>query len=184
MIEPGQMLVAPPAQKDSYWSQTAIFIYERSPHNTIGLIVNKPGDRPVSDLAKHNGLDYDGQEMLYIGGPVNSSALVLLHTNDWRSQNTFRVNEEFSVTSDKAMLPRICSGDRPSKWKLFLGMSAWASGQLECEIIGTHPWNKQSSWLTSSSDSMVLFDTEPARAWKRALNASVKEATETLFQTF
>lgn len=182
MIEPGQMLVAPPAQTDEYWSQTAILIYEKNHVNTIGLIVNKVGDRSVSELATHNNLDYNGDDMLYIGGPVNPHALVLLHTNDWSSENTFKITNKFSVTSDKSMLVRLCAGDKPSQWKLFLGMSAWKPGQLENELLGIPPWNKRQSWLICPSSAPVLFDKDQARTWKKGLNSSIKQATESLFQ--
>lgn len=182
MVESGQLLVAPPAQLDDYWARTAVFLYERSPSNTIGLIVNKPGDRPVSALARHNGLEYDGSEMLYIGGPVNPSALILLHTNDWQGKNTFRITENFSVTSDNSMLPRLCSSDKPKQWKLFLGMSAWTNAQLECEIAGISPWTYKAAWLVAPSTSSSLFDHDPTRSWKKAVNTAIKETASSLFQ--
>lgn len=182
MIETGQLLVAPPAQDDDYWNQTVIFLYEKTEINTIGLIVNKVGDRSVRDLAEHNRLSYDGEDMLYIGGPVNPHALVLLHTNDWRCSNTYRINSKFSVSSDRSMLDRICGGDRPSQWKMFLGMSAWKAGQLENELLGIPPWNKKRSWLVCPSSAPVLFDKDQSRSWKKAVNSSIKQATDSLFQ--
>ncbi len=71
----GQLLVAPPAQKSELWGQSVIFIYEETPVSTVGLIVNKPSERRLADLAEHHNLSYDGDELIYVGGPVNPMLL-------------------------------------------------------------------------------------------------------------
>lgn len=184
MISTGKLLVAPPAQKDRYWSQTVIFVYEVSKHNTLGLIVNKPGDRPVSDLAEHNGLNYYSNEMLYIGGPVNPQALILLHSNDWVSSNTFPITSEISVSSDREMLERVSAGDQPKHWKMCLGMSGWTNEQLEGEINGDPPWDKKKSWLITPATIDVVFEKNIQRAWKKSVDYAVKTATCDLFSDF
>jgi putative transcriptional regulator len=184
MYEPGQILIAPPAQKDEFWNSTVIYIYEKTPHGTAGLVVNKPSDKHVRDLADHHKVVYGGNDALYIGGPVKNSAIVLLHTNDWHCSNTFQITDRASISSDKSMISRIADGDTPHRWKMFLGMSVWAPGQLEAEIEGTEPWTKRNSWLIAPANNSILFDNEPERAWKRSITLAVKEATGSLFDAF
>ena len=184
MINAGKLLVAPPAQDDSYWAQTVIFVYEVSKNNVLGLITNKPGDRPVKDLAEHNGLDYYRDEMLHIGGPVNPQALILLHSNDWFSSNTYAITKDISVSSDKEMLERVAAGDQPKYWKMCLGMSGWTTAQLEGELNGDPPWNKKKSWLIAPSTTDVVFEKNIQRAWKKSVDSAVKTATHDLFSDF
>jgi putative transcriptional regulator len=177
----GQMLVAPPAQTDEYWEKTVIFLYEQNKQNTIGVIVNKPSDRPLSDLARHQDIEYHGDEMLYLGGPVNPSALVMLHTDDWRCSNTMHISDALMVSSDRSMLTRICSGDAPRKWRLFLGMSAWANSQLIGEIQGIPPWNKKTAWVPASAEESIVFGKDPDRAWKRSIDLAAKDMVSSYF---
>ena len=177
----GTLLVAPPAQDDDFWAKSVIFLYEENPSNTIGLIVNKPSDRTLKELAEHHNIEYSGEELLYIGGPVNPNALVMLHTDDWACSNTMQVSDTFRISSDKSMLKRICAGDRPRRWKMFLGMSAWTSTQLEGELSGTPPWSKKKAWLTAPANEQIVFGKHADSAWKRGIDLAATQAVQNFF---
>lgn len=178
----GRLLVAPPSQEDDLWSQTVIFLYEETESAVIGLVLNKESERSVYELAVHHDLEYNGEEMINIGGPLNPSALVMLHTDDWSCTNTMQVDGGLRISSDRTMLNRLCSGDTPRKWKLFLGMSGWTPKQLEAEIAGKPPYSKKNSWLVSSKlTKNLIFETNASKMWKTALNNAVQEATESYF---
>ena len=177
----GKLLVAPPAQDDEFWSKSVVFVYEHNSGSNVGLILNKPSERKLSELALHHGIDYSGEEMLYLGGPVNPAALVMLHSNDWHCTNTMQVMDDFRISSDKSMLRRVCSGDAPRHWRMFLGMSVWAPGQLEGEISGTAPWSKKHSWLTAPSSQSLVFQKDPERMWKKSIDLAVQKMTENFF---
>jgi len=177
----GQLLVAPPAQKDEMWEQSVIFIYEETQSNSVGLIVNKPSERTLAELAAHHNLDYSGDDPIYIGGPVNSNALVMLHTDDWVCTNTMHVGGAWRISSDRTMLDRLCKGDRPRRWRLFLGMSVWTSLQLEGEIKGNPPWDKKTAWVTAPATESILFSKSPDRAWKKSLDLAAQSMVSNYF---
>ena len=177
----GDLLIAPPAQDHDFWSRTVVFIYEKNKTGTVGLVVNKPSDKTVAELAEHHGLEYPGDEVLYQGGPVNPSALVMLHTDDWHCTNTMKVSNGILVSSDKTMLSRLCEGDRPRRWRLFLGMSAWTAGQLEGELSGVPPWNKKTSWVIAQATEDVLFGKNPDRVWKKGIDLAANHMIQNYF---
>lgn len=178
----GRFLVAPPSQEDDLWSQSVIFVYEETDAAVVGLVLNKASDRTVGELADHHDLEYDGEEMIQLGGPLNASALVMLHTDDWACTNTMQVPGGLRISSDRTMLERLCTGDRPKKWKLFLGMSGWTPKQLEAEIKGAAPYSKKNSWLIASElDNKLIFNTDSTKMWKSALDHAIQEATESYF---
>lgn len=177
----GKVLAAPPINEDEYWAKSVVFVYEQNHENTIGVIVNKPSEKDVKDLCEHHDLTYHGNEKLYIGGPVNPGALVMLHSNDWHGDNTLEIDSYWRISSDRTMLHRICQGDKPKQWRLILGMSAWKVGQLEGEISGKHPWSKSHSWLVSSPTDRILFGKEPEVQWNHALHVSGKEMIDRYF---
>ena len=177
----GTLLVAPPAQDDEFWGKSVVLIYEENANNTIGLAVNKPSDRTLSDLAEYHKIEYSGDELLYIGGPVNPNALVMLHSGDWACSNTMQISDSFRISSDKSMLKRICSGDRPKKWKMFLGMSAWTPAQLQGELSGVAPWSKKKAWLTAPSTEQLVFGKHSESAWKRGIDLAATHAVQNFF---
>lgn len=180
----GKVLVAPPAQDDNFWSRSVIYIYEQNLNSISGLILNKSSDRTVSQLAEHHDLGYNGDDLIYIGGPVNPSYLIMLHSDEWTSNNTIHVLKEISISSDHNMLKRISDGDRPERWKMFLGMSGWSPNQLEGEISGHHPWNKKKSWLVAEPNMDIIFEKNPDKMWKKAIDLAVQEITESYFAIY
>lgn len=177
----GRLLVAPPSQDDDFWAKSVIFIYEESKGATVGLALNKTSERTVAELAEHHDLEYLGEDQIYVGGPLNPSALVMLHTDDWTCTNTMQVDGGLRISSDRTMLKRLCNGDTPKKWRLFLGMSGWVPGQLEKELLGKPPYSKKNSWLIAPLDRAIVFEDDENTMWKRALESAVHQATESFF---
>lgn len=178
----GKLLVAPPAQNDDHWANTVIYIYEENPNSTVGLILNRPSDRGFAHLAEHHGLDYSKDDLIYLGGPVNQAALVMLHTDDWICSNTMHIDSKIRISSDVKMMSRICKGDAPKHWRMFLGMAGWAAGQLEGELSGIPPWSKKNAWLIAPADEKIMFMSDPNKMWKKALDSAVQELTGSFFQ--
>lgn len=177
----GKVLAAPPANQDEFFQQSVIYVYDQTHEGTVGLCLNRPSDRTIQELAEHHGLRYNGKEPLYVGGPVNPHALVMLHSPDWYCSNTMEVNGSFRVSSDKSMLARICQGDCPKYWRFFLGMSGWKTGQLEGEIRGEKPWSRAHSWLIGPASEKILFNKDHTKVWDLALKSSGREMIDTFF---
>ena len=49
------------------------------------------------------------------------------------------------------------------KIKFFIGYSGWTSGQLQSEI-------DEKSWITSSANRKLIFDTAADKIWKTSLH--------------
>lgn len=181
MKHSGRLLVAPPSQNDDFWSQSVVFLYEETPAAVVGLALNKPSDRSVKELAEHHGYSYLGRDMINIGGPLNSAALVMLHTDDWSCTNTMQLDNKLRISSDRTMLKRLCDGDAPKKWKLFLGMSGWTPKQLDAEINGNAPYSKKTAWLVAPVNPSIIFENNSEKVWKKALDLAIQEATSSYF---
>ncbi len=177
----GQLLIAPPAQTDDYWGKSVVLLYEKTQAASVGLILNKPSERSVKELAEHHGHEFKGDDIIYVGGPVNPSALVMLHTDDWTCSNTMQVTDTLRLSSDRSMIKRLCAGDRPTHWRLFLGMSAWTPSQLEGEMNGTAPWSKKTAWATCPSNTPIVFDLNPDRMWKRSIDFAAQKMVDSYF---
>lgn len=170
----GNLIVAPPCIKGSFWYKTVILVTEHNSRSSVGLVINKPSNYTIRELGKQLGLNIDLPGYVYIGGPVSPKSLSVIHSNEWSCKNTMRINHELSISSADDILPRFAQGDLPLNWRLFVGMSTWAAGQLEKEILGQPPYELNSSWCLAISTQELIYDYDGRDQWIAAINQSSK----------
>ena len=171
----GNLLIAPPAVKNSFWHKSVIMITEHHGQGSVGLVLGKRSDLTIKQFGQQLGFTINQPGHLYIGGPVNSQSMSFLHTSEWVSKNTMRVTDRFSISSAEDILPRMALGDVPIKWRLFLGMCGWGTGQLMGELKGIAPWNHATSWCTATADMDLIFENDGKDQWCTALDRSAQE---------
>ena len=79
----------------------------------MGLVLNDLSNHDLRKLMEHHGVEWPIDSTVYIGGPVNNGALVMLHTDEWYSSNTMSVDKTFAVSSDGFMLEKLEDGNAP-----------------------------------------------------------------------
>lgn len=176
----GKLLIAPPAVKGNFWYKTVILVTEQHRDGSIGVVLNKRSQMSVVEFGEQLGFDLDLPGFIYLGGPVNVKSLSFLHTNDWVSKNTMRVNDTFSISSADDIIPRLAAGDTPRQWRIMLGMCGWATGQLEGEITGSPPYNHNTSWCMASADISTVFGSDNKDQWCTALDRSGSEFAQNI----
>jgi putative transcriptional regulator len=176
----GNLLIAPPSVKGNFWQKTVIIVTEHHAQGSVGLVLNRRSELTVKQFGEQLGFTINQPGHLYVGGPINNQSLSFLHTNEWISKNTMRVNDRFSVSSAEDILPRMAMGDTPIKWRLFLGMCGWGQGQLVSEMKGIKPWRHENSWCTSTSDLDIVFESDGKDQWANTLDRSGQEFAQNL----
>jgi putative transcriptional regulator len=171
----GNLLIAPPALKGNFWYKTVIMVTEHHQEGSIGIVLNKRSQMSLVEFGEQLGFKIDIPGFVYLGGPVNVKSLSFLHTNEWVSKNTMKINNEFSLSSADDILPRLAMGDVPRHWRLFLGVCGWSPKQLVGEIKGTPPWDHSISWCTANSDIDLVFGSDNKDQWCNALDRSGQE---------
>jgi putative transcriptional regulator len=152
-----------------FFSKTVVFLYEDTPAGTAGIVLNKPGNLWLSDLARNAGREYPrGINAIYTGGPVNERAIMMLHTDDWQSQNTLHTGVGINISSDSLMIDKILDNNTPRKFRIFTGASIWAPGQLDFEI-------RRNSWLVAPLTPDLVFDLDGETQWNCAIERAGKE---------
>jgi putative transcriptional regulator len=121
------------------------------------------------------GVIWEHPEVLYQGGPLNTSALVMVHTDDFNSSNTMHLPGGYAVSSDELMIEKLIMGNTPKSFRLLTGICSWAPGQINMEV------NRHKSWLTASPDDAILFNSTGLKQWRRALNVVASETTAQYF---
>jgi putative transcriptional regulator len=162
----GQLLVAMPAMQDPRFARSVICLCAHSSDGAMGIVLNKPlAGLSFDELLKQLNLDPVPPQRrirLMSGGPVEGGRGFVLHTADWETEGSLRVNPEIALTASVDILKAIAGGGGPREGLLALGYAGWGPGQLETEI-------QQNAWLNVPLDEDLLFAAQPDLLWRQAL---------------
>ena len=73
----GKLLIASPALLDPNFARTVVFITEHNDEGAMGIVLNRPSETSLESVVPQLA-EIAGGEPIYIGGPVQPEALVLL----------------------------------------------------------------------------------------------------------
>jgi putative transcriptional regulator len=166
----GSLLVAPPTMQDRRFARTVLLVTHNNQQGTFALCLNKPTKNTLVNLSKELKLDKELPFSVDWGGPVNPGSIWMVHDKDWDCGHSLYINEKINVTSNEAMFHHMADGDCPRQFKLLFGFCSWMPGQLDMELEGTHPFNKQSSWLVVNDvDPEFIFETPVDKLWEKSV---------------
>lgn len=168
----GKLIVATPLIRDPRFEHTVIYMVEHDAEGAMGLIINRPlGSGPIAALLDRMGVETDGtgaQITVHYGGPVDGSMGFILHTSDYSSEGTIKVDDKVALTARADVLRDIAEGKGPRRSRLVFGYSGWGPGQLESEMA-------RHSWIVVPADENVLFDDDYDSKWQRAIGEEVED---------
>jgi putative transcriptional regulator len=162
----GKLLVASRSMGDPRFARTVVYLVMHDRTGAMGLVVNRSfRDVPVASLLEAMGQDpagVRGSLRMHYGGPVAPGSVLVLHTADWRSDETKVVEGGYALTSTPDILRAIGTGAGPYRALLALSYSGWGAGQLEREI-------QDGAWVIASSDAALVFGDADDTKWERAM---------------
>lgn len=153
----GQLLLDSGELQGSFFQRTVLLICQHNAEGAFGLILNrlsgnKAGEAIVAELPEPLK-----ECQLYLGGPVQPTALSYLHSDHFIPDATVLPN--LSLGHSLESLVEIGESlSSAKKVKLFAGYAGWSAGQLEGEM-------KRKAWLTHPASLELIFDTPPEQLW-------------------
>jgi len=162
----GQLLIAMPAMDDPNFAHGVILLCAHTNEGAMGIMLNQPLATPSFDALLAQ-LDVHPtpparQIQLCQGGPVDHGRGFVLHTSDWTSDASLRVDDRLALTASLDVLQEIAQGGGPKQGLLALGYSSWGPGQLDREM-------QQNVWLSAPAKLELLFDPDHETKWHRAM---------------
>lgn len=163
----GQLLLAMPHMADERFAHSVIYMCAHTPDGAMGLVVNRALREPsFSDMLRQLSIDPLPPARtirLCAGGPVDHARGFVLHTTDWITEGTLRVDDRLALTANLDILKAFANGGGPQRGILALGYAGWGPGQLDSEI-------QQNTWLSLPlTDPELIFGDDLAGMWRRAL---------------
>lgn len=174
-IQPGTLLIAPPAVQNNFWAKSVILITEHHERGSLGLMLNRRSNLTTLEFSKQCGMELDLEGYVYVGGPVNQKSFCMLHSNDWSTSNTLKIDQRLSISSTPTLLEELKDGSRPTFLRLFVGLCGWAPDQLLSEYKGDPPFHHANSWLTFQSKYDIVFNYDGKEQWTQALERCGQE---------
>jgi putative transcriptional regulator len=161
----GHFLIAMPSLEDGFFNHAVTYICEHDESGSFGIIINQETELTLKHIVKEMQIgaeeNYNADQPVFIGGPVDQGRGFILHrpTGNW--QSTLKVNEHIALTTSKDILEAIVNNEGPKNSIVALGYAGWTAGQLDNEIAAN-------TWLSCPADEQILFDTPPEERWKAA----------------
>ena len=165
----GQLLLAMPRMEDTRFARSVILICSHGDEGCMGFILNQPISTPkfpeiLEELDIDIKSDVAGEDVqVFCGGPVEQGRGFVLHSLDYSSSSSARVDDLGAVTATLDVLRKLVSEEPPIDYIMMLGYAGWAEGQLEEEIA-------QNGWLTMPATRKIVFQTPHDQQYSQALS--------------
>jgi len=163
----GRFLVASPSMPDERFQKSVVFICKHDDDGALGIIVNnKVDDLPLGQVYKQLGIEIpktSEEKPVLFGGPVETSRGLVLHSSDYKREETLLIDGGMALTASLEILKDMAGGGGPKQAWLALGHSGWAPGQLDREM-------QDNAWLVVDGDATLVFDGDFDHKWQRALD--------------
>ena len=155
----GQLLIAGPSLWDPNFRRTVLLIGQHDEDGAVGVILNRAAEVTVAEAVPMLGSLVPDDELLFIGGPVQPLAAVVV--------------ADFEDPSVAAILALETIGFLPAETgpddlvglrraRVFAGYAGWGGGQLEAEIA-------EDSWIAEPARPSDVFAPDPSRLWEDVL---------------
>jgi len=162
----GHFLMAMPGLSDPNFLQTVTCICEHTEEGAMGIVINRILEslrakslfNELSMRCSRKAEDIP----IYIGGPVHSGELFILHGPPFRWEATLQVTASLGLSNTSDILEAIAADRGPESFLISLGCAGWGPGQLEHEI-------KDNAWLTQPVFNENIFILPSHERWAAAL---------------
>jgi putative transcriptional regulator len=161
----GRLLVALPPLVDENFDRTVVLLLEHSDGGALGVVLNRPGGRPVEELLSPWASRTSAPAVFFQGGPVETESIIGVATCVGANEESGGAHWAPVVdgigTVDLSVPPD--EHDPPiDALRLFVGYAGWAPSQLEGEL-------RAGAWIVADFRPDDVFAAEPVALWRRVL---------------
>jgi putative transcriptional regulator len=156
----GQLLLASPALFDPNFRRAVVLVTEHTEEGAAGLVLNRPSATAVADAVPDLLPLVTDEERVYVGGPVQESAVLVLAEFEDPDEAALLVVDDVGFVPGDGDFDLLAGATRRAR--VFAGYAGWGPGQLEAEL-------EESSWIVGSSPAPELFPEPDDDLWARVL---------------
>jgi putative transcriptional regulator len=155
----GQLLISSPSLVDPNFRRTVLLMTHHDEEGAVGLVLSRPSELRIDEAVPDLGDLPFTDEVVYIGGPVQPEAVVVLVDLEEPIEDG-----EPIVGNVVYMPPGVDTEELPaSRARVFAGYSGWGPGQLEQEL-------EESAWIVAPALPADVFASDPDELWRTVLH--------------
>ena len=145
----------------SFFHRSVVLICQHDAEGAFGLVLNHPTENKVGDALAAELPDLLKEQTLYLGGPVQPTALSYLHSDSFLPDGSVMTNLDLGHSLES--LTELGQAYSPTQQlRLFAGYAGWSPGQLEDEL-------KRKAWVTHPASLELVFHADSQALWRRVL---------------
>lgn len=156
----GRLLVASATLMDPNFARTVVLIGLHSEEGALGLVLNRPSTSTVAAAVPQLDDLIDTGEPVFVGGPVQSSAVVMLAEFEDPEAAGLLVLGRIGLPAPEASLEQLAAAT--TRRRVYAGYAGWAEGQLDAEIDA-------GDWIPQDALPDDVFSVEPGQLWSSVL---------------
>jgi putative transcriptional regulator len=156
----GKLLLASPTLEDPNFLRSVVLVAEHTDEGAMGLVLNRPADVTVGDSAPELEELVDSREPIYVGGPVQPTAVIVLAAFTDPGAAGLLISDDVGFLS--AQLDLADSAAVTQRTRVFAGHAGWGPGQLDEEM-------EREDWIVETPRPDELFATDPEGLWSQVL---------------
>ncbi len=156
----GQLLVSAPSLEDPNFARTVVIVGEHNEEGALGVVLNRPSDTEVAEAVPDLADLVEDGEIVHVGGPVQTSAVLVL------AEFAEPEQAQQLVVGDVGFLAVDEEDDRVAtavcRARVFAGYAGWGPGQLEAELA-------REDWIVEPAVGEDVFCEDAETLWSRVL---------------
>ena len=156
----GQLLLASPALRDPNFTRTVVLIGAHSEEGAMGVVLNRPSAVAIDDAVPQLSAAVDGDDRVFVGGPVQPESLVLLAEFVDPGPAGLLVLGRIGFPAPDADIQPLA--EATSRGRVFAGYAGWGEGQLDAEL-------EQGDWILDAAQPQDVFSEAPEELWSEVL---------------
>lgn len=156
----GQLLIAGPTLLDPNFWRTVVLVVEHSEEGALGLVLNRPSETSVAEAVPQLEQLLEPDELLYLGGPVAPSSVIVLARFEEPGEAALLAFEDVGVLGTGISLEEPVAGVREGR--AFVGHAGWGPGQLDGEL-------ERGDWILEPARLEDAFNLDPEALWAAVL---------------
>src|SRR5579875_3756453 len=156
----GQLLIAGPTLLDPNFWRTVVLIVEHTEEGALGLVLNRPSEATVADTVPELNELLDGDDVVYVGGPVSASSIIVLARFEDPHEAALLAFGDVGVLGSGFATEDPTAGVREAR--AFLGHAGWGPGQLDGEL-------ERGDWILEPARLQDAFSEAPEQLWSAVL---------------
>ena len=157
----GQLLIAGPRLVDPNFWRTVVLIVDHSDDGAFGLVLNRPSETSVGEVVPELDPLVDPDEPLFVGGPVQPSAVVTMAQFSDVEDAALRAFDDIGVLGTGGP-PLEVLAERILGARAYVGHSGWGPGQLDSEL-------ERDDWIVEPARHADVFSDSPQELWSAVL---------------